>query len=72
MASWNEIAPDPDIQELSKIAKGAREVEPADKPADPLHEAASAEDYTMNQLDASDLTDDLTGTFDDEIGLPRF
>jgi len=71
MASWNEITPDPDVQELSKIAEGAHGVEPVDKPADPLHEPASAGDFTINQVDASDLTDDLTGSFDGEIGLPR-
>jgi len=71
MASWNEVTPDPDIRELSKVARNARDVAAADKPADPLHEPAAADDYTINHLDASDLTDDLTGSFDGEIGLPR-
>ncbi len=71
MAHWNEISPDPDIAELSKIAKEARGVEAAEKPADALHEPASEEDYSFDKLDASDLADDLTGSFDGEIGLPR-
>ena len=71
MASWNEISPDPDLKDLSKIAKGARDTQAADKPVDPLHEPASADDYNLNQLDGSDLMDDLTGSFDGEIGLPR-
>ena len=71
MASWNEISPDPDIQKLSKIGREARNVDPEEKPVDARHQPASADEYGFDKLDASDLTDDLTGSFDDEIGLPR-
>ncbi len=71
MASWNEVSPDPDTRELSDIARDARNVEPEEKPADALHKPASADDYTFDKLDASDIVDDITGSFDGEIGLPR-
>ena len=71
MASWHEISPDPDIKELSNIATGAQDVRADDDTDDALHAPADSGDYTMNRLDASDLTDDLTGSFNDENGLPR-
>ncbi len=71
MASWNEISPDPDIHDLSQIGREARNVEAEEKPADTLHQPASAEEYGFDKLDASDLVDDLTGSFDGEISLPR-
>ncbi|HEY8747771.1 MAG TPA: hypothetical protein VIM11_07345 [Tepidisphaeraceae bacterium] len=72
MDSWNEITPDPDVRELANMAgQGADAKINPDLPSDPLHKPASPDDYKMNQLDAGDLMDDLTGSFDDEIGPPR-
>ena len=42
-----------------------------DSPDSPINKPASGEEYTHDKLDAGDLLDDVTGTFDDEIDLPR-
>jgi hypothetical protein len=36
-----------------------------------LPEQAKPEDYTHDKLEAGDLLDSLTDTFDDDIDLPR-
>jgi len=46
------------------------------QPADPatrerLHRPARKEDYTHDKLDAGDFIENVTGTFDDDIDLPR-
>jgi len=72
MASRNEIAPDPEIAILRKQASDAKHAK-ADKdtPADLFHKPPSANAFTHNKLDASDLVEDLTESFDDENALPR-
>jgi hypothetical protein len=68
MASWNEITPDPDTRELADMAGRAKEVSAdSESPDDNLTKPASADDYKTTQLDASDLMDDLTSSFDGEI-----
>jgi hypothetical protein len=72
MASFNEISADPDVHELSQHAARARHTSAGSTiPSDVLHQPAKPDDFVINHLDASDLLDDLTESFDDEIGMPR-
>jgi hypothetical protein len=42
-----------------------------DSPDSPLNHSANAEDYNHDKLEAGDLLDNVTSTFDDDINLPR-
>lgn len=72
MASWNEVTPDPDADELAKPTASDFE-KPAQQPGkdDPLHKPAKAEDYNFDKLGVGDLLDNVTDTFDGEISTPR-
>ncbi|HSU65999.1 MAG TPA: hypothetical protein VLJ39_03975, partial [Tepidisphaeraceae bacterium] len=38
---------------------------------DPFHKPADESDYNHDKLEAGDILDNVTGTFDDDINLPR-
>lgn len=42
-----------------------------DSPDSPLNRPAGPDDYNHDKLDAGDLLDNVTSTFDDDIDLPR-
>lgn len=42
-----------------------------DSPDSPLNKLAKEEDYNHDKLDAGDLLDNVSSTFDDDIDLPR-
>ena len=64
----------PDAKPARKLTRdiNADTPQPADPaPRERLHRPASEGEYNHDKLDAGDLLDNVTSTFDNDIDLPR-